>query len=212
MPHNYKFFYFPGRGRGEHIRQLLKLAGAQFEEVVVTQETWPGLKDEMPLGQVPVLEIDGKKIGQSLAIARFVGHEFGLAGKDNVENARLDMIADLIQDASNSDGIKEWPLVKLGMKKVDNEKEYFKQQVRPQMENYAATFEKFLVENGGNSLLSGDNVTWVDVLAAEFFSKFVDYGEKDALEAFPHIQNLIDRIHNIPVIKKHIENRAKTPI
>lgn len=43
---------------------------------------------EMPLGQVPVLEIDGKKIGQSLAIARFVGHEFGLAGKDNVENAR----------------------------------------------------------------------------------------------------------------------------
>lgn len=45
MPHNYKFFYFPGRGRGEHIRQLLKLAGAQFEEVVVTQETWPGLKD-----------------------------------------------------------------------------------------------------------------------------------------------------------------------
>lgn len=31
----------------------------------------------MPLGQMPVLEVDGVKIGQSLAISRFIGHEYG---------------------------------------------------------------------------------------------------------------------------------------
>lgn len=53
--------------------------------------------------------------------------------------------------------------------------------------------------------------TWVDVLAAEFFSRFLDFGNKEALEAFPHILDLINRIHNIPTIKKHIAARAPTP-
>lgn len=32
----------------------------------------------MPFGQVPVFEVDGVKICQSLAIARFIGEEYGL--------------------------------------------------------------------------------------------------------------------------------------
>uniref|UniRef100_A0A915D1M5 Uncharacterized protein n=1 Tax=Ditylenchus dipsaci TaxID=166011 RepID=A0A915D1M5_9BILA len=171
--------------RAEAIRYLLELAQVKWENVVVTQETWPSLKEEMPLGQVPVLEVDGVKIGQSLAIARFLAHEFGMCASNALQNARLDMIADLVAEAINSDGIKQWPLVLLGMMKVDDKTVFFKEKVRPQLDNYAGTFEKFLVENGSNALLCGDQVTWVDVFAAEFFSKFCDFGEKDCLEAFP---------------------------
>ena len=32
---------------------------------------------EMPFGQLPVLEVDGEKISQSLTIARFLAAEFG---------------------------------------------------------------------------------------------------------------------------------------
>ncbi|KAI1712186.1 putative glutathione S-transferase gst-36 [Ditylenchus destructor] len=205
-----KLYYFAGRGRAEHIRQLLKLANVKFEDVIIEQETWPTFKDDMPLGQVPVLEVDGVKIGQSLAISRFIAHEYGLAGENALENARLDMIADLVQDATYSDGIKLWPMVLLGFIQVPDKEAYFKEKVRPSLDNYASLFEKFLVENGNQTLLGGDKVTWVDVLAAEFFSKFVDFGEKDCLEAYPHIQNLIDRIHNLPAIRKHIDARSKT--
>jgi hypothetical protein len=40
------------------------------------------------------------------------------------------------------------------------------------------------------------------VVVAEFFSKSVEFGEKDFLEAYPHIQELVDRVQNEPAIKK----------
>jgi len=37
---------------------------------------------------------------------------------------------------------------------------------------------------------------------AEFFSKAVEFGEKDFLEAYPRIKELVDRVQNEPAIKK----------
>ena len=48
----------------------------------------------MPCGQLPVLNYNGVEISQSMAIARFLANEFGLAGKTNLEKARADMIVD----------------------------------------------------------------------------------------------------------------------
>jgi glutathione S-transferase len=75
--HTLKLYYFGTRARGEHIRQTLKAAGVPFDDVILDREQWCPLKAEMPLGQVPVLEVDGVKIGESKAIARFVGEEYG---------------------------------------------------------------------------------------------------------------------------------------
>ncbi len=46
-------------------------------------------------GCLPELEYDGHKIGQSMAIARFLAREFGLVGKSNLEAAQMDAIIDL---------------------------------------------------------------------------------------------------------------------
>lgn len=40
----------------------------------------------MPTGQLPVLEIDGKKYGQSLAIARYLAREYGKLYKSECSN------------------------------------------------------------------------------------------------------------------------------
>ena len=55
----------------------------------------------MPGGQLPVLEIDGIKIGQSMSIARYLANKFKLAGKTDIEKAQADMIIDCIQDMAN---------------------------------------------------------------------------------------------------------------
>ena len=52
----------------------------------------------MPFGQVPVLEVAGKKLGQSMAMARFLARKCGLAGKEDWQQAIADMYVDSISD------------------------------------------------------------------------------------------------------------------
>ena len=47
---------------------------------------------DTPFGGLPILEVNGKVIGQSSVISRYVAKEGGLAGKDNVEQALADSI------------------------------------------------------------------------------------------------------------------------
>lgn len=57
----------------------------------------------MPFGQVPVLEVDGKKIHQSSAICRYLAKLHGLAGKDDWENLEIDATVDTIHDLRSSE-------------------------------------------------------------------------------------------------------------
>jgi len=52
----------------------------------------------MPFGKVPVLEVDGKRINQSVAICRYLAKQCGLAGKNDWESLEIDSAVDTIQD------------------------------------------------------------------------------------------------------------------
>ena len=52
----------------------------------------------MPFGQMPVLEVDGQQIPQSVAIARYVAKKTGHYGKCPFEEAIVDAIADQYKD------------------------------------------------------------------------------------------------------------------
>ena len=116
-----KLVYFNLRGRAEAARFTLAQAGVDYEDVRVTREEWVKLKpgkesiyhNKFPLsstysfleytfGQLPGLEYKGEKIGQSMAITRFLGREFGLAGKDNWTQAKVDEVIDSVSDLINS--------------------------------------------------------------------------------------------------------------
>ena len=53
---------------------------------------------ETPLGTLPVLEYNGNKLTQSITIARFLAKEVGIVGKNNMEQAKADMVVDTIVD------------------------------------------------------------------------------------------------------------------
>lgn len=97
MP-SYKLIYFDITGLGELIRYLFAYGNIEFDDTRITFEEWPAIKPSFTWGHLPVLEIDGKEYIQSLAIARYLSHIVGIAGKDLMEELKINMSVDTIND------------------------------------------------------------------------------------------------------------------
>ena len=52
----------------------------------------------MPMGQMPVLEVDGHRVHQSISMARYVARRVGLAGANDWENLLIDTVVDTVND------------------------------------------------------------------------------------------------------------------
>jgi glutathione S-transferase len=52
----------------------------------------------MPFGMLPVLEIDGKAVAQSNAVARYLARQYGLAGRSEWEALQCDVLVDTLGD------------------------------------------------------------------------------------------------------------------
>jgi len=56
----------------------------------------------IPYGKVPILEIDGKVLNQSLAICRYLAKKANLAGSDDWESLLIDIAVDNFNDFAQS--------------------------------------------------------------------------------------------------------------
>lgn len=61
---------------------------------------------DTPMGQVPVLEIDGKKYSQSKAIGRYVAKLCNLYGSNEIDALEIDGTIDALDDMRQ----REWKL------------------------------------------------------------------------------------------------------
>jgi prostaglandin-H2 D-isomerase / glutathione transferase len=57
----------------------------------------------MPMGQMPILEVDGKVMYQSGAICRYLATKVGLAGSDACENYQIDNVVESMNDYRSSE-------------------------------------------------------------------------------------------------------------
>ncbi len=61
------------------------------------------LSPEVPTGQLPMLEVNGTKLCQSVAIGRFLADKAGIAGKTRLEQAQSEVVVHTINDVVNSE-------------------------------------------------------------------------------------------------------------
>ncbi|MEO7937466.1 MAG: glutathione S-transferase N-terminal domain-containing protein, partial [Burkholderiaceae bacterium] len=93
------YFDFHG-GRGEPTRLALHIGGIAFEDLRFGFADFPEIRKTAPLGQVPVLEVDGVRVTQSDAIARHAGNLAGLYPTDALQALLCDEVMQAVEDAS----------------------------------------------------------------------------------------------------------------
>jgi len=206
VEHSIKLYFFNARGRGETARLLMHYSGTKFEDVQITPQQWPQWKAKMPMGQMPVLEVNGKQLCQSTAIARYLARECGLIPKNSWDMARADMIVEGIFDMWAQLKVVYLPKLDGDMKTSD---EKWAQMMDTTVKPFLVTYTRFLNENGGQYFV-GDSLTWADIAVAEFVSVLEDCFCQSILDNFQQLKAFKEKIFSLPKLKEYVSQRPAT--
>ncbi|XP_050347851.1 glutathione S-transferase 2-like [Nymphalis io] len=197
-----KVYYFQLKAVGESIRLLLAYGKQEFEDCRIAREDWPELKPTMPFGQMPVLEIDGKKYAQSTAIARYLGHKYGLAGKDIEEDFEIDQIIEFFNDIriKAASAFYETDESAKAKKQEENEKNHYPFMLKK--------LDEIITKNNGHMALG--KLTWADFIFAGMYDclKFI-LKVSDIDEKYPSFKKLQDKVLAIPKVKAYCDKAPK---
>uniref|UniRef100_A0A914PAC9 glutathione transferase n=1 Tax=Panagrolaimus davidi TaxID=227884 RepID=A0A914PAC9_9BILA len=197
-----KFVYFDGRGIAEPARLILHYANIDFEDVRVSIEEWQEMKTKTKTGKVPYLEFDGHTIVESFAIFRFLVRKYGLAGKDEYEQALVDGIADIQKDFYAS--VMPWLYAKAGFR-PGNVDELKKPHFYDSVESYIPIFQNFLNESK-SGFLAPSGLTWADFCVSEYLFTLLRQ-ESTILDKYPEMKEYLKRIKEIPQLKEYYSSR-----
>jgi len=192
--------------RAEVLRVSLFIKDIPFEDARVSREEFVHLiktgflpnGKRAPFHQLPVIEVDGKIIGQTGAIARYCGKVSNLYSDDIFLAAKIDQIIDAATDITNlvSPTIRE----KDQIKKMEDRK-VLVNKLLPRWFRY--------LEN----LLSEDNSTWfvekmtiADIaiwrLLGWLTSGIIDGIPTSIVDNFPKLKNIHHQVHTHPKVQE----------
>ena len=196
--------------RAEASRIALHMAGISFEE------SWPGREEfgemrasgELPYGQLPVLDVDGVRIAQSLAIARFCGKLSGLYPKeDAIAAARVDELLDTASQMTE--------LLAPSMRERDPQK---KAELRAHLgavtlPKWLGFLESRLAVNAPESAFVGSALTMADLVIWRLVSwltgGILDGIPHDLLESCPGLTAHQEWVNNHPGVRSWADVRSR---
>eukprot|EP00992_Anisonema_acinus_P012122 TRINITY_DN7919_c0_g1_i1.p1 TRINITY_DN7919_c0_g1~~TRINITY_DN7919_c0_g1_i1.p1 ORF type:complete len:203 (+),score=39.80 TRINITY_DN7919_c0_g1_i1:53-661(+) len=195
--------YFNARGRAELIRLCFAAADADYEDVRFSREEFPEFQKsgKSPTGQVPLLEIDGLVLVQSMAIVRYLAHKYGLYGGSDADAVKIDMISDTITDVVTK------------MMAVHFEKDEAR---KTEMQTDFATsilprFGPIIVkwvEDNPSGFFVGDKLSFVDLQSMLVF----DLLPPPLQAGFPKLKEHRDKVAALPRISAWLAKRPETPM
>jgi glutathione S-transferase len=199
-----KLTYFAGRGRAEITRWIFAEAGIEFEDNRIEGKDWGKLKDSTPYGQLPLLEVDGVTLAQSSAIERYAARLGGVAGKNDLENAKADSIVEALHDA-----VKNF-MTAAFTKDKDEQAKLFTAYWSGDWVKWGGILEKVLkANNEGKGYFVGDSVTFADLHFGVIAENVVG-ANKDAFKDFPLLGALAERVQSRDKIAAWIKKRPTT--
>jgi glutathione S-transferase len=180
-----KLTYFPAKGRAQPIRICLRAAKLEFEDERLAGPAFGEKKaaGTFPLGQLPVLSIDGTVHCQSHALARWAAKKAGLYPADADKALVVDEVLATLDEAMSS----------LPYRTPSETDESFKPKREawfPKTERFWKLVDARLAANGGPFFL-GKDLSLADLALFNAVGGVqeggLDFVPKDAFNAFPAI-------------------------
>uniref|UniRef100_A0AC35TH04 Glutathione transferase n=1 Tax=Rhabditophanes sp. KR3021 TaxID=114890 RepID=A0AC35TH04_9BILA len=192
--------YFDGQGRAEVSRIILNYGGQEFEDKRVTfDKGWTDIKEQQPFKQLPVLEVDGSQIAQTIAIQTFLAKRYNLVGENDIEEA-LNLQFVIAMDDVQSNG-KSMYYERDPAKKHEIYKVFEAEHIVP----FLKLMSQFLIKNHGH--LVGSSIGYADIALYQFLWPFIN---RHGLVIEGAVKEFYAKIGNDPKIKQYVESRPKS--
>lgn len=188
------YFDFDG-SRGEAARLAMHIGGIPFEDRRIVRKDWPAHRDSAPFQALPFLEVDGKQLGESNTINRYVGKLAGLYPKDDWAAARVDEVMDAIETITTKIGAT-FTL------EGDAKQKAREELAAGPITRYAQQLEKRLKEGGGEWFV--ENRLTVADLKCYLWTRWLKSGALDHIPA-----DVVDKA--APLLAKHLERVKNHP-
>eukprot|EP01061_Rhynchopus_euleeides_P018379 TRINITY_DN303_c0_g1_i1.p2 TRINITY_DN303_c0_g1~~TRINITY_DN303_c0_g1_i1.p2 ORF type:complete len:232 (+),score=116.51 TRINITY_DN303_c0_g1_i1:58-696(+) len=197
-----KVVYFGLPGKAEPIRLCAAIGGLELEDQHVDRESWGALKPSVAPAQLPLLYVDGKLHGQSVAQARYVAKLAGLYPSDPLEALRVDELVDYTQEVFG-------PLGKsFGLQGEEQLK------FRGAMVAEGGDMHKWIsfldTQLEGKKYAAGDSLTLADVVIFTTLQPlrtgWLDGVPKDCLDGFKNVLAHRDLVANHEKVKAYYAN------
>ena len=183
---NVKLIYFPDNGRVGLIRAMLAYKKIPFENIMYTKEEWPSKKDNYEFRQLPQLEVNGKKLTQTIAISLYLARQLDLYPKDIYLQYHVDSLLSTRDDITL--------LYRKVKPKQCTEEEYKK--YKEMIILYLQRIEARYKELGNGKYYLGNDLSVADFFLGCMFEEFaVLIKEEDVMEKYsPSIKKLVERL------------------
>lgn len=192
--------YFDTAGRGEPLRIVLNAANIDFEDKRISFKEFATLVPELPMGAVPIIEIDGTHYTQSNGLMRFYGKQAGLYPEDAWEAYKCDEVMGLTEDMTNkmvaTFGLKDDALVAARDKLI-----------KGPMTQFLSLLDARL-EAAGGQYMANNALTVADLKVTSqlqtFASGFLEHVPTDIVSQIaPRMQAYLERIAKEPVVTNY---------
>ena len=192
--------------RAEVLRVSLFIKDIPFEDIRVSREEFVHLiktgflpnGKKAPFHQLPVIEVDGKIIGQTGAIARYCGKASNLYADDNLKAAKIDQIIDAATDITNlvSPTIRE--------KNLDKKMEDRKLLVNKLLPRWFKYLENLLSEDESTWFVEKMSIADVAIwrLLGWLTSGIIDGIPTSVVDDFPKLKNAHHQVHTHPKVQE----------
>jgi len=202
----YRLVYFKGRARAELVRLIFQAAGEDFDDVQLDDNSWQQIKNTSPTGSLPMLinNENNEQLNQSMAIARYVAQEFGLAGNDRYEQALVDSVADTMNDLLGD--VMEVTFEDDARRKKERIRRFHERALPETMQFVEKFIHKY---SRGNGTSVGENLTYADLCIYNTVDQMVLAGVAgwNDFERYPAVHGIVRAIETTPRFADYLKTR-----
>ena len=195
-----KVTYFDGPGRAELTRLVLTAGGVAFEDERLDGAAFGAMKPTLPLGQLPVVTVDGTTYAQSMAMARYAGRVAGMYPTEPLDALKVDTVVETLVELVNGMVDIVWHT-----KEEEAKAEKTKKFVEETIPSRFGMIEKQIA----GKFLLGDNMSLADVQLFDVSVNGLATFKEFSVSAYPKVAAIVEAVQTNENVAAYLAKHKK---